>query len=492
VIDWGNGAQTFTDVAAGPFSYSRQYLDDNLDDSYSIRVTVRDDDGGESTTSTAVTVTNVAPTVTELSTAAISETGTTTLSGTIGDIGTLDTFIVEIDWGNGIETFTNISAGPFQYTRPYADDNAADSYPIHITVTDDDGGVGVADASVAVINLDPTATDNDYSTAQAGSVSGNVIDDGVADHDPAASYDPLVVDAVNGSTASVGRAVSTFHGTVVVHADGTFMYTPASTFAGDDSFTYTLTDGDGGSSTATVTIHVAAAAAGSMLIVPDNCLGGTALLITGTALGDSIVVAPGSTAATLVVIFNGVSTIVARPSGRIIVIGGNGDDNIQIAGAIADPAWLYGEAGNDRLNAGNGGSLLIGGAGDDHLLGGGGRDVMIGGEGADHLVGNSGDDILVADYTTLDERASAAHEAFWCHVLEEWNSSNGFAARVQNLKDGAGGNAHNGSSFLLQQVRAELSPDAIDFLNGAAGDDWLIFVDTEDRVGGQAEASNEL
>src|SRR5205807_8634418 len=102
-----------------------------------------------------------------------------------------------------------------------------------------------------------------------------------------------------------------------------------------------------------------------------------------------------------------VSTTVAKPSGRIIVTGGNGDDNIQIAGAIANPVWLYGDAGNDRLNAGNGGSLLIGGDGDDQLLGGNGRDLMIGGEGADRLVGNSGDDILIAGLTTQDGRTTS-------------------------------------------------------------------------------------
>ena len=89
-------------------------------------------------------------------------------------------------------------------------------------------------------------------------------------------------------------------------------------------------------------------------------------------------------------------TTVAKPSGRIIVTGGAGDDNIQIAGAITNPCWLYGDVGNDRLNAGNDGSLLIGGDGNDQLIGGSGRDVMIGGAGADNLMGNSDDDILVA------------------------------------------------------------------------------------------------
>jgi hypothetical protein len=32
--------------------------------------------------------------------------------------------------------------------------------------------------------------------------------------------------------------------------------------------------------------------------------------------------------------------------------------------------------------------------------------------------------------------------------------------------------------------------DAVDFLNGSSGDDWLIFINNEDHVSGQAEATN--
>src|SRR5207248_5196936 len=152
----------------------------------------------------------------------------------------------------------------------------------------------------------------------------------------------------------------------------------------------------------------------------------TALLVTGTAANDTIIVEPGSNSSTLKVTFNGVQTIVPIPSGRIIVTGGTGDDNIQIAGAVVNPAWLYGDAGNDRLNAGNGGSLLIGGDGNDQLLGGGGRDVMIGGEGADSLVGNSDDDILIAGLTDEDSRSGLNHDEFWCQLLHEWNSTDSF------------------------------------------------------------------
>ena len=167
------------------------------------------------------------------------------------------------------------------------------------------------------------------------------------------------------------------------------------------------------------------------------------------------------------------------PTSRIIANGGAGNDDIQVAGAVANQVWLYGDAGNDRLNAGNGGSLLIGGDGNDHLVGGGGRDLMIGGQGADHLMGNSNQDVLVAGYTDLDDRAKAGHEDFWCEVLKEWDRSDiGFATRVQNLRD----------ADFVDKVHDDLSADAIDFLNGSSGEDWLIFLSGQDKVSGQTEA----
>src|SRR5206468_9668860 len=144
---------------------------------------------------------------------------------------------------------------------------------------------------------------NTYSTAQAAAVLGNVVLDTFpdgADSDPAGANDPLTI---SGHTDPA-------NGTLVMTASGFFTYTPASTFAGTDGFTYTISDGDGGFATATVTINVAPAAPGSVLTIPDNCLSGTALLITGTSANDTIIVGPGSTSSTLKVTFNGATSIV--------------------------------------------------------------------------------------------------------------------------------------------------------------------------------------
>jgi Ca2+-binding RTX toxin-like protein len=308
-----------------------------------------------------------------------------------------------------------------------------------------------------------------------------------SDSDPAGANDPLTVSGYTQPT----------NGSVVVTATGSFTYTPASTFSGLDTFTYTIADGDGGSATATVTITVGAAAAGGISTIPDTCQGGTALLIVGTSGNDDIHVSPGPTSSTLKVTINGLTTTQARPSGRIIVFAGSGDDVVQVAGAIGNSVWLYGEAGNDRLDAGNeasGGNLLIGGDGNDDLSGGNGRDVMVGGQGADKLVGNANDDLLIAGGTIKDRPADAGHDTFWCDVLVEWTSAHTFQNRVHNLTNDAMSTeaGFNGLSYLnAATLRDDTSIDQIDMLNGSAGNDWFIYQSGEDKVVGESAVEQQ-
>ena len=359
-----------------------------------------------------------------------------------------------------------------------------------ITATDSDGAATTTRFNLTVNNVAPDAVNDNYSTPQATLLTGNVITGGGADTDPAGANDPLTAVAVNGVASNVGQAIALSNGTLTVNADGSFSYQPDTTFVGTESFTYTISDGDGGFDTATATIVVNAAAGGSILTVVDTCCdGGTALLITGTSANDHIVVAPGSTSATLQVNVNGVLSTVARPSGRIIVLGLAGNDNIQIAGAISNSVWLYGDEGDDRLNAGNvspGGNLLFGGDGNDDLLGGNGRDVLIGGQGADKITANSGDDILIAGLTTHDARNSAAHEEFWCNVLHEWTETDPFATRVNRLRTGSG---HTGAN-LRASVLDDNSANQIDQLQGSSGNDWFLLESGEDKITGQTEATN--
>lgn len=168
-IDWGEGQPATYNYPAGSTSFSEthQYLDDNPTntawDNYAIGVTVTDDDNGVGTASTAVTVNNVAP-VLVLTGDTIDENGTATVSGTISDPGTQDTFEVVLDWGEGQPVTYTYGAGTtsFSETHQYLDDNPtatpSNDYTINGSITDDDTGAGAASTTVTVNNVNPVTS----------------------------------------------------------------------------------------------------------------------------------------------------------------------------------------------------------------------------------------------------------------------------------------------------------------------------------------------
>jgi len=159
-ITWGDGTTSLATVNAAnrTFTASHQYLDDGPNPGngvsshlYTIGVKVTDDDGAvaEDTSAAAVTVNNVAPQLQNVTiTPSINENDFATLSGDIIDPGTLDTFKLVVDWGDGSAQQTyNLPAGStaFSVTHQYLDDNptgtASDIYTARIvSFTDDDGG----------------------------------------------------------------------------------------------------------------------------------------------------------------------------------------------------------------------------------------------------------------------------------------------------------------------------------------------------------------
>ncbi len=121
-----------------------------------VSLKVTDDDGTESEAATTeVTVNNVAPEVAAVGDA-IDEGGVATVDVTISDPGSSDTHTATIDWGDdsGVEDLGPVTS-PLSRTHIYTDNG---DYPITVTVTDDDGGVGVGETMVTVNNVAPTAT----------------------------------------------------------------------------------------------------------------------------------------------------------------------------------------------------------------------------------------------------------------------------------------------------------------------------------------------
>lgn len=139
------------------------------------------------TASTTVLVSNVPPTVTNLTTTAVVEGGTTTLTGILVDAGTQDTATVVVQWGDGqTQTFTNVTPGTFTYTHQYLDNPTGPdgaTYPVAVAVVDDDGGSGTSSTSVRVSNVAPVLTNLVATTDKLGAatVTGVIVDPGLRD-----------------------------------------------------------------------------------------------------------------------------------------------------------------------------------------------------------------------------------------------------------------------------------------------------------------------
>ena len=198
--------------------------------------------------------------------------------------------------------------------------------------------------------------------------------------------------------------------------------------------------------------------------------GKTDLVVDGTAANDTIQFRPGGTAGAVEVLIDSVSQGTFSPTGRLIADGLAGDDVIEVAGSLAQSAWLYGGSGNDRLKGGAGNDVLLGGDGDDSLLGGAGRDLLIAGSGADRIVGNSDDDIVIAGRTAFDGDVHAL-----AAVLAEWTSGRDYGTRVANLRGEGTGERLNGNVFLTVDCPSATVFDDTDAdkLTGSSGQDWF-------------------
>lgn len=194
--------------------------------------------------------------------------------------------------------------------------------------------------------------------------------------------------------------------------------------------------------------------------------------------------------------------------GRVIVYGGDGNDQIYATDSFA-PVTIYGEGGNDQITGGynddvldggdgvdriwggvgndflfggaggdfldgrEGNDVIFGGDGNDYIVGNLGRDILIGGLGTDHLEGGDGDDLLIGGTTKYDNDVDALAE-----ILATWTSPLGLAQRIAALRNGA---LPGGIALLLGDT---VQDDAEgDVLIGGAAADWL-FSSPLDRLHG--------
>lgn len=122
--------------------------------------------------------------------------------------------------------------------------------------------------------------------------------------------------------------------------------------------------------------------------------------ITGTNASDEIFIGRDEANRSMLYVEVNRQEIDYQPADKvsqIIVLGRRGNDYIEIgesAGAIAIPALLRGQEGNDTIIGGSGNDLIRGEAGNDRLEGRNGNDTLEGSGGDDYLSGGFGVDLL--------------------------------------------------------------------------------------------------
>jgi hypothetical protein len=149
VIHWGDGSpDTSIDLPAGSRAFSAEHLyaDDNPTgtafDVNDVRVTVTDNHGGSGEGDAAVTVHNVAPTVTAGPQSFIGLGTQFNGSGSFTDPGA-DSWTAHVDYGDGtgFQPLTLSADHTFALSHVY---DREGSFLVTVSVTDDDGGTGTA------------------------------------------------------------------------------------------------------------------------------------------------------------------------------------------------------------------------------------------------------------------------------------------------------------------------------------------------------------
>jgi PKD repeat protein len=141
-INWGDESiNTTGSTSDGIINEIHQYLDDDEDDNYMIKLKTYDDDGEAAIQTINITVNNVAPNITSISDLPADPVpvgSNVGLSATFTDPGLEDIHIASVDWGDGTNTSASINDRILTNSHTYSE---AGVYTLTITVEDDDGGI---------------------------------------------------------------------------------------------------------------------------------------------------------------------------------------------------------------------------------------------------------------------------------------------------------------------------------------------------------------
>ena len=228
-VDWGDGQEpsTLSLGADKSFTLSHVFPDNGT---YTVKVTVADTLGEVGEATLIATVTNADPAVNAGMGATLTEGGSIVADGFVVDPGESDTHTGLVDWGDGQTSELTIKKdGTFKLNHTYADNG---EYTVSVTVTDDDGGVGVGTTLVSVSNVAPVVDGGPHATIGVGELwiqPGSFVD-------PGEDTWTVVVDYGDGSGPQ----------TLLATAEKTFELSHTYGVDGIYAVTITVTDDDGG------------------------------------------------------------------------------------------------------------------------------------------------------------------------------------------------------------------------------------------------------
>lgn len=443
---------------------------------------VFDKDDGATDYQTVVTVLNVAPTITAVTTSpgtAVAEGTRLAFTATVVDPGN-DVPDAGLSW---LVVSSNGQAVPAGTGKTFAFTPADDgTYTVLFKATDADGAVDVRTVQVTAGNAPPAAAvagPAALGLGRTGTFTLTAADPSPADQAAGFTYR---VDWDDGTPAQTVRGPS---GLAVTHA-----------FAAAGTFTVrvTATDKDGGTSpVATLAVRV------DPVFVADGDL-----YVYGTPGNDTIRI---TAAGGIRPVVNGTASGPFFPTGKVKVFALAGDDAVTVDMAVNRATELYGQEGNDTLRGGSGADRLDGGAGNDSLVATPGGDTLLGGDGDDTLTAaNAGPAVL--DGGAGDDRLTAENGAY---TLFGGAGNDAIRVRNGNMRVDAGdGNdtvdAANGNSTIaagagddvVLAANGNVLIDAGDgddtvegvsgnfTLLGGAGDDILIGGSGNDSLAGGA------
>ncbi|MCA9169329.1 MAG: hypothetical protein KDB23_16760 [Planctomycetales bacterium] len=188
LVDWGDGsaAEMFTPASqVSPATISHVFVDNDPLATTTISVRASDDKGTYQAVTKDINVANVAPTISSLTAenasggVVIVEGDVVSLAGLIIDPGVLDSFTLDVDWGDGSidnDLFLTARSTNFDVVHRYVNDG---TYTISATLTDDDLDSNTQVATVVVTNdapmltytVSPLAVDEGDSVTVAGTIA---------------------------------------------------------------------------------------------------------------------------------------------------------------------------------------------------------------------------------------------------------------------------------------------------------------------------------